>query len=92
MIAKRLRIEGRVQGVGYRHWMVSTATTLGVAGWVRNRGEGTVEALVEGDAAAVEELLRLCRRGPAAAIVQLIHEDLVEPEELAGFEARASAP
>ena len=90
MIAKRLRIEGVVQGVGYRQWMVRTATRLVVAGWVRNREDGTVEALVEGNAAAVEELLRACRRGPAGAAVLLIHEDLVEPEELAGFEARAS--
>ena len=88
MIAKRLLIEGRVQRVGYRAWMVRTATRLGVAGWVRNRGDGTVEALVEGEAAAVEELLRACRRGPALAEVTLIHEDLAEPEETLGFEAR----
>ena len=92
MIAKRLRIHGLVQGVGYRQWMVGRATRLLVAGWVRNRGDGTVEAFVEGDAAAVEELLRACRRGPQAASVTLIHEDLAEPDELAGFEARASAP
>lgn len=91
MIAKRLRIEGVVQGVGYRHWMLHAAARLGVAGWVRNRSDGSVEALVEGDAPAVEELLRACRRGPPGAAVRLIHEDLVEPEELAGFEARASA-
>ena len=90
MIAKRLRIHGRVQGVGYRAWMVQAATRLGVAGWVRNRGDGTVEALVEGDTAAVEELLRACRRGPIAASVTLIHEDFSAPEELQGFEARAS--
>lgn len=90
MTAKRLRIHGRVQGVGYRHWMVQAAIRLGVAGWVRNCRDGTVEALVEGDTAAVEELLRACRRGPAGAAVTLIHEDLVEAEELAGFEARAS--
>ena len=91
MIAKHLRIEGVVQGIGYRRWMVSTAQRLGVAGWVRNRADGTVEALAEGDADAVEELLRACRRGPAGAAVSLIREDLVEPEELAGFEARVSA-
>ncbi len=90
MIAKRLRIEGRVQGVGYRAWMVRMATRLGVAGWVRNHGGGWVEALVEGEAAAVEELLRACRRGPMGASVALIHEDLVEPEETVGFEERGS--
>ena len=91
MTAKRLIIQGVVQGVGYRHWMVRTATRLGVAGWVRNRADGGVEAQVEGDTAAVEELLRACRRGPEDASVTLIHEDLVEPEGLPGFEARASA-
>lgn len=90
MTAKQLRIHGIVQGVGYRAWMVRTATRLLVAGWVRNRGNGTVEALVEGETAAVEELLRACRRGPPGASVTLIHEDLVEPEELVGFEARSS--
>lgn len=89
MIAKRLRIEGEVQGVGYRAWMVRAATKLGVVGWVRNRG-AAVEALVEGEAAAVEELLRACRRGPDRAVVRLIHEDLAEPEETLGFEERPS--
>lgn len=80
MMAKRLRIAGLVQGVGYRAWMVREAQKLGVYGWVRNRGDGTVEALVHGDPAAVEELLRACRRGPLGASVSLIHEDLAEPE------------
>ena len=91
MIAKRLVVHGRVQGVGFRQWTVATATRLGLAGWVRNRRDGTVEALVEGDAAAVEELQRLCRRGSPAASVSLIHEDLVEPEELTGFEVRPTS-
>ena len=90
MIAKRLRVHGRVQGVGFRHWMVATAGRLGVAGWVRNRWDGTVEALVEGDTAAVEEMLRACRRGPPGASVTLIHEDLVELEKLSGFEVRGT--
>ena len=90
MIAKRLRIEGLVQGVGYRAWMVRKAETLGVAGWVRNRSDGAVEALVYGDAASVEELLRNCRVGPLAASVTLIHEDFAEPEESPGFRALPS--
>lgn len=90
MIAKRLLVQGRVQGVGYRHWAVATATRLGLAGWVRNRADGSVEALVEGDTAAVEEMLRGCRQGPPGASVSLIHEDLVEPEELVGFVIRAT--
>ena len=92
MRAKRLRIAGLVQGVGYRDWMVREARRLGVDGWVRNRGDGSVEALVEGDMAAVEELLRACRRGPAGAAVTLIHEDLVEPEGSVGFRRLPTAP
>lgn len=90
MIAKRLQVHGRVQGIGYRHWAVATATRLGLAGWVRNRADGTVEAMVEGDTAAVEEMLRACRRGPVGAAVTLIHEDLVELEELTGFVMRVT--
>ena len=92
MTAKLLRIHGAVQGVGYRAWMVQAATRMGLAGWVRNRGDGTVEAWIEGDTDAVEELARLCRRGPQGASVSLIHEDLVEPEGFAGFTQREFAP
>lgn len=92
MSAKRLRIEGRVQGVGYRAWMVRSAQRLGVSGWVRNRGDGSVEALVSGETAAVEELLRACRRGPPGASVSLIREDLAEPESDPGFSARPTSP
>lgn len=92
MTAKRLRIEGEVQGVGYRAWMVREAVRLGVSGWVRNRGDGSVEALVHGDTAAVEELLRACRRGPLAAVVTLIHEELAEPAAEPGFHALPSVP
>ena len=92
MIAKRLRICGQVQGVGFRAWMVREAVKLGVSGWVRNRGDGTVEALVHGDPAGVEELLRACRFGPQAAVVDLIHEDLAEPDSEPGFRAKPSVP
>jgi acylphosphatase len=85
MNAKRLVIAGRVQGVGYRDWMVQSATALGVSGWVRNRRDGTIEALVAGDTAAVEELLRACRRGPRAALVSSIEEDLADPPDAPGF-------
>lgn len=65
--------------------MRERARALGVSGWVRNRPDGTVEALVAGNAAAVEELCRLCRRGPRLAAVTSIGEDLAEPPEDDGF-------
>jgi acylphosphatase len=78
MIAKRLIIAGRVQGIGYRDWLVSLARKTGLAGWVRNRTDGTVEALIAGEADAVEEVVRACRRGPRMAIVDDITETLAE--------------
>ncbi len=84
-MARLLIIAGRVQGVGYREWMVLEAVRLGVAGWVRNRADGTVEALVEGEEDAVEELLRACRRGPRLARVDAIEEAPAEPPDAPGF-------
>jgi len=83
--AKRVVIAGRVQGVGYRDWMARRARELGLDGWVRNRPDGSVEALVSGETDAVEELLRLCRRGPRPASVSSIVEELTEPPEYPGF-------
>jgi acylphosphatase len=85
MIAKRLEISGRVQGVGYRDWMVAKARGLGLSGWVRNMPNGAVEAVIAGDTAAVEELARLCRRGPRLAEVASIEEDSAELPEQDGF-------
>ena len=85
MNAKRLVIAGRVQGVGFRYWLVEQAEALGVAGWVRNRPDGSVEALIAGDIDAVEELARLCRRGPRLATVVSITEELAEPPNEPGF-------
>lgn len=85
MNAKKLVISGRVHGVGYRAWMVHKATELGLSGWVRNRPDGAVEALIAGEVASVEEMSRLCRRGPRMAEVSSISEDLAEPPEQPGF-------
>jgi acylphosphatase len=83
--AKRLLIAGRVQGVGYRMWMMQKATALGLSGWVRNRADGKVEALIAGDMAAVEEMSRACRRGPRLAEVSSIDEEMADPPEELGF-------
>lgn len=85
MRAKRLVIAGRVQGVGYRDWMATAAQALGVAGWVRNLPDGSVEALVYGETDSVEELLRACRRGPRMASVTRIEEEWADPPEEPGF-------
>lgn len=86
LTARRIVISGRVHGVGYRDWMVETAQRLGVSGWVRNRREGVVEALLDGETSAVEEMLHACRRGPRAAEVASIVEELVEESpEAPGF-------
>jgi len=78
MNARRLFIAGIVQGVGYRDWMVVRARALGLDGWVRNLADGRVEALLSGPEAAIEEMLRACRRGPPAAVVERIVEEIVE--------------
>jgi acylphosphatase len=90
MTAKTLCLRGTVQGIGFRDWMVARAQSLGVAGWVRNRADGSVEALVAGEPAVVEELLRACRRGPPGAVVTEIIEDLAEPPAEPGFFKRPS--
>lgn len=91
MIAKHLTLTGRVQGIGFRDWMVTRARRLGLAGWVRNRLDGTLEALVAGETAAVEELLRACRRGPPLADVTDIAEDFAAPPAEPGFFKRPTA-
>ena len=65
----RLRISGRVQGVGYRLWAERTAAALALRGWVRNRLDGTVEILVTGGKADIAAMIAACRQGPAAARV-----------------------
>jgi acylphosphatase len=64
-----VRIEGRVQGVGYRAWTQRTALSLGLAGWVRNRRDGSVEAVFQGPGEAVAAMIARCEAGPPDAAV-----------------------
>jgi len=91
MMTKRLRIHGRVQGVGYRYALVEEAERLGVTGWVRNRRDGSVEALVHGAAKEVEELIAWTRRGPPAARVDEVRIEPAEEQAPARFELRPTA-
>jgi len=75
----RVTITGRVQGVGYRDWVMDAARQLKITGWVRNRMDGSVEALIVGEDAAVGAMVEACRRGPPAAHVDEID---VEPVDL----------
>lgn len=68
-ITKHLRIHGRVQGVYFRESMRQQAIELGVAGWVRNRSDGTVEAMVQGETSRVEQMIAWARNGPPSAEV-----------------------
>lgn len=79
MKSVRLRIYGRVQGVGYRGWSVERAAALGVDGWARNRADGSVELVARGQAAAVDAMIAQCRRGPRAAEVARV--DVAEEGE-----------
>jgi acylphosphatase len=85
MNARLLRIAGRVQGVGYRDWLVREAIRNGLDGWVRNRRDGAVEALLAGEADAVQAVVIACRRGPPLARVESIEERFAEPPGEPGF-------
>jgi acylphosphatase len=78
----RVRITGRVQGVGYRVWVEGEAISRDLNGWVRNKRDGSVEALFSGDPANVADMLTACREGPPLAIVNAV--DLTETTEPAG--------
>jgi len=90
----RLCIGGRVQGVGFRDAMSREAERLGVTGWVRNRADGDVEAVLQGGAAALDALLAWARRGPPAARVERVDCGVPAPEharDYARFERWPSA-
>ena len=77
MISRRLKITGRVQGVFYRESMRQRANQLGVTGWVRNCADGSVEAVVQGDASAVGQMIEWAQRGPESARVDKVDTESV---------------
>ena len=84
----RLRVTGKVQGVGYRLWAMRTATRLGLRGWVRNRFDGSVEALLTGNPDSVEAMTEACREGPRGARVTDVAAASDEDDGSLGFDAR----
>ena len=85
MIGRKLRLFGRVQGVFFRQWTLDQARQLGVAGWVRNRPDGSLEAHLEGEEAAVAQLAERMRRGPSQARVEDVMTEEAAPEDLKDF-------
>jgi acylphosphatase len=87
-VARRVVVHGSVQGVFFRDTTRRRAESRGVAGWVRNRPEGTVEAQFEGEAEAVDSMVAFAREGPRGAHVERVDVEEVEPEGHESFEIR----
>jgi acylphosphatase len=81
--ARHVTVRGRVQGVGYRMFVEDAAAALGVEGWVRNRRDGSVEAVFAGTPEAVRAVIDACRRGPRGAWVEALDEREGSPDLLA---------
>lgn len=82
-VHRRVVIHGRVQGVGYRVWTEVTALERGLEGWVRNRRDGSVEAVFGGPEGDVAAMIAECRRGPPGAWVEIIDQREAKPDEIA---------
>ncbi len=87
-IRRRVVVHGRVQGVFFRDSTQREASGRGLAGWVRNRGDGAVEAVFEGSPDDVRALAEFCESGPSAADVERVEATEEEPQGLSGFEVR----
>jgi len=85
---KRVVVHGRVQGVFFRDSTRQRAQAAGVAGWVANRPDGSVEAVLEGESEAVDRVVGFMREGPRGAEVERVEVNEEEPEGLRGFEVR----
>jgi acylphosphatase len=86
MTAASFRVEGRVQGVGFRWWAVGEAQRLGVTGWVRNRRDGSVEVLAIGDPQALAAMAKVLGEGPAGARVSQVTRYEARDDGSTGFE------
>jgi acylphosphatase len=87
-VRRRVVVHGRVQGVGFRLAIAEAAETRGASGWVRNRADGTVEAVFEGPPEIVESLVRFCGEGPRGAAVARVETVEEKPEDLSRFDVR----
>lgn len=84
-ITLRVVITGRVQGVWYRAWTAEQATARGLRGWVRNRRDGSVEAVFSGPESQVEEMIAACHQGPPSALVDGVTRHAHNEEITSGF-------
>jgi acylphosphatase len=80
--ARHVVIRGRVQGVGYRAWVDHEARRLGLQGWVRNRRDGCVEAVFDGDKETVAAMIAACRKGPSSSRVDAVTEETASGDDL----------
>ena len=87
-VRRRATVTGTVQGVNYRSWVEDEAGARGLAGWVRNAEDGSVEAVFEGEGGAVAEMVEQLEAGPAGADVEDVDAVEEDPEGLSGFETR----
>ena len=90
VIAARLVITGRVQGVGYRYWARREARRRALRGWVRNLSDGSVEALAIGEAADIDAFVQACHSGPATARVVAVQREAAADDGTSGFAERAT--
>jgi acylphosphatase len=90
IVARRLEVSGKVQGVGFRYFVTHGARQQGLRGWVRNRHDGSVEALLIGEDAAVAAVIEQCRRGPLQARVDRIDAALAQDDGSVDFTERTT--
>jgi len=85
------RVTGRVQGVGFRYFVIGVAGELGLKGWVRNRRDGSVELVAEGDEEILNKLIQALKRGSRSSVVSALHEEWLDfTGEFHGFSARST--